>query len=147
MTAAERSSPRVEGLVEKSAAERPNPRYMARPPRRAVGRLWIRRSPGAATAPRRKASQRAGRTAMAVKTRATKNGQTAGPKRAGEKVDQKVGSLKKVVPSSTAGEIVRTAPGSGRAPVRAPFGRRDRPATRRPSRQSDSSPPDPCRAS
>src|SRR6059058_2885280 len=39
---------------------------MARPPRRAVGRLWIRRSPGAATAPRRKASQRAGSTAIAV---------------------------------------------------------------------------------
>src|SRR5207248_10852747 len=89
MTAAERSSPRVEGLVEKSAAERPNPRYMASPPRRAVGRLWMRRSPGSATAPRRNASQRAGSTAIAVKTRATKNGQTAGLKRAAENVDQK----------------------------------------------------------
>src|SRR2546426_12139491 len=124
-TAAERSRPRVEGLVEKSAAARRNPRYTRSPPRRAVGRLWIRRSPGAATAPRRNASQRAGSTAIAVKTRATKNGQTAGPKRAAENVDQKVGSLKNVVPSSTAGEIVRTTPGCGRAPVRAPVGRRD----------------------
>src|SRR5437667_354622 len=89
------------------------------------GRLWMRRSPGSATAPRRNASQRAGSTAIAVKTRATKNGQTAGPKRAAENVDQKVGSLKKGVPSSTAVEIVRTAPGYGRAPVRVPFGRRD----------------------
>src|SRR5438105_14991447 len=102
MTAAERSSPRVEGLVENSAAESPKPRYMASPPRRAVGRLWIRRSPGAATAPSRKASQRAGSTAIAVKTRATKNGQTAGPKRAGEHVDQKAGSAEKVGRASTA---------------------------------------------
>src|SRR5207248_6978539 len=94
------------------------------PPRRAVGRLWMRRSPGSATAPRRNASQRAGSTAIAVKTRATKNGQTAGLKRAAENVDQKVGSLKKGVPSSTAVEIVRTAPGYGRAPVRVPSGRR-----------------------
>src|SRR2546422_7050531 len=125
LTAAERSRPGVEGFVEKSAAARPNRGSMASPPRRAVGRLGIRRSPGAATTPRRNASQRAGSTAIAVKTRATKNGQTAGPKRAAENVDQKVGSLKNVVPSSTAGEIVRTAPGCGRAPVRAPFGRRD----------------------
>src|SRR6184192_4235468 len=116
MTAAESSTPRVDGLIEKSAAERPNPRYMASPPKRAVGRLWMRRSPGSATAPRRNASHRTGSTAIAENTRATKNGQTAGPKRAAENVDQKVGSLKKVVPSNTAGEIVRTAPGSGRAP-------------------------------
>src|SRR5438067_13446717 len=99
MTAAERSSPRVEGLVENSAAERPNPRYMASPPRRAVGRLWIRRSPGSATAPRRNASQRTGSTAIAVKTRATKNGRTPGPKRAAENVNQNVGAPQHAVPA------------------------------------------------
>src|SRR5207244_10806455 len=106
MTAAERSSPRVEGLVENSAAERPNPRYMASPPRRAVGRLWIRRSPGSATAPRRNASQRAGSTAIAVKNSATKNSQTAGPERPAAHVDQKAGPLTQGVAVSTAGAMV-----------------------------------------
>src|SRR6202011_4820125 len=105
MTAAERSKPNVAGLVEKRAAERPNPRYIASPPSRAVGWLWIRRSPGSATAPSLKASHRAGSTAMVVQTSAARNGTTAGPKRAGEKSDQRVGSLKKLTPASREVEI------------------------------------------
>ena len=124
MTAAESSKPSVAGFVEKRAAERPNPRYIARPPRRAVGSLWMRRSPGWATAPSLKASQRAGSTAIVVQTSAARNGTTAGPKRAAEKSDQKVGSLKKPAPANTAAEIVRTTPGYGRAPARAPCGPR-----------------------
>src|ERR1700737_274300 len=89
MTAAERSKPNVAGLVEKRAAERPNPRYIASPPSRAVGSRGIRRSPGSATAPSRKASQRAGSTTMVVQTRAARNGMTAGAKRDGEKADHR----------------------------------------------------------
>src|SRR5947209_16519050 len=122
MTAAESSKPSVAGFVEKRAAERPNPRYIARPPRRAVGSLWMRRSPGSATAPSLKASQRAGSTAIVVQTSAARKGTTAGLKRAGENSDQRVGSLKK--PASTAAEIVRTTPGSGRAPAHGPSGPR-----------------------
>src|ERR1700730_3989955 len=124
MTAAESNRPSVAGLVEKSAAERPNPRYIARPPSRAVGWLWIRRSPGSGTAPSRKASQRAGSTAIVVQTSAARKGTTAGPKRAGEKSDQKVGSLKTPAPASTAAEIVRPPPGYGPLLAHGPSGRR-----------------------
>src|SRR3981081_4356816 len=124
MTAADRSIPRVAGFVEKRAADRPNPRYIARPPNRAVGSLWMRRSPGWATAPSRKASQRAGSPAIEGQTSAARKGTTAGPKRAGEKADQKVGSLKTPAPASTEAEIVRTTPGYGRVPAHGPSGRR-----------------------
>src|SRR5436305_1865666 len=71
-----------------------------------------------ATAPSRKASQRAGSTTIAVQMTATAKGRTAGANRDGRKVDQNVGSLKKLVSASTAVEIVRTAPGFGLVPAR-----------------------------
>ncbi len=113
MTAADRSKPSVDGSVEKSAADSPNPRYMASPPRRAVGSRWMKRSPGLATAPSRKASHRTGSTTMAVQTSAASKGTTAGAKRAGEKSDQKVGSLKTPAPASTRVSIVATPVATG----------------------------------